>query len=293
MSMVFREFQGLTNPAGLKKQKIFDSFWSRKSRMIMRYSPLPEQVLHLGETGLKQLAETDKVKLTDREIQLLLQAAQRALTAPSREWAGFQSEQVKFRLQQLETLEEQIAALELQIEELLVKTPAVLLLTMKGINVITATEFIAEVGSIFNYTYNRQLVKLAGINPVLSQSGGKKAKAFQISRQGSPALRYIVTLIGKNLCSKACRNTYFIDYYERMNRRGKTPCQIYNAAANKFIRIAFAMLQTQTPFHVAGFEESTSDITCKLSCKKNREAAKQAIELLIGTANLKDQLLCS
>jgi hypothetical protein len=293
MSMVFREFQGLTSSANLKQKQIFSSFWGQKSRLIMRYYPLPEQILQLGETGLQQLAELEGIRFKDYETSLLLQAAERALAAPSREWAQFQSEQVKFRLQQLETLEEQIAALELKIEEMLVKSPAVLLLSIKGISVITAAEFIAEVGSFFNYTYNRQIIKLAGINPVLSQSGGKKAKAYQISRQGNPALRYIVTLIGKNLCNKKCRNTYFLNYYDRLAQRGKTPCQIYNAAANKFIRIAFAMLQNQTLFYVPGFEDSTSDIFCKFSIKKNRQAAEQALELLSATANLKDRLLCS
>jgi len=293
MTLVFREFQGLTNPAELEQKKIFDSFWGRKSRLIMRHCPLPEQILQLGETGLQELAKFENTRLKDDEIRLLLQAAERALVASSVEWAQFQSEQVIFRLQQLETLEEQIAALELKMEQMLVKSPAVLLLSIKGIHVITAAEFIAEVGSIFNYTYNRQLIKLAGINPVLSQSGGKKTKAYQISRQGNPALRYIVTLIGKNLCSKNCANTYFRTYYQRLAKRGKSPSQIYNAAANKFIRIAFAMLQNQTLFYIPGFEDSSSDILRKLSCQKNREAAKKALEFLNATENLKKQLLCS
>ena len=93
-------------------------------------------------------------------------------------------------------------------------------------------------------------------------------------------MRYIVTLIGKNLCNKKCKNTYFLDYYQRLAQRGKAPCQIYNAAANKFIRIAFAMLKNQTPFRVPGYEESTSDIERKLTSETNRQRAKQAVELL-------------
>ena len=292
MSLVFREFQGLTDSTGLTTHKMFP-FWSSKSRMIMRHCPLPDQVLALGETGLRKLAEAEKVKLKDYEIKLLLQASERALSAPSSELAQFQSEQVKFRLKQLEELEKQIASLELVIEQMLVKTPAVLLLSIKGVSIVTAAEFIAEVGVIFNYASNRQIVKLAGINPVMSQSGGKNVNAFQISRQGNPALRYIVTLIGKNLCSKKCSNTYFLKYYDRLSKKGKLPCQIYNAAANKFIRIAFAMFRDQKTFHVPGFEESSSDIFGKLSCKKNQQMAKEALELLNVSVNLKEQLVCS
>ncbi len=291
MSMVFREFQGMIDLGTLTKQKVFASFWSPKSRLIMRHCPSPHQILSLGETGLKKLAISQNIKLTEHEIETLLQAAQRDLLTSPADLAQFKSEQVKFRLEQLETLEKQIIALEFKMEQLLVESPALLLLSIKGINVITATEFIAEIGSIFNYTCNRQLVKLSGINPVLSQSGGKKARAFQISRQGNPALRYVVTLIGKNLCSKKCWNSYFIDYYERLQKRGKSPNQIYVAAGNKFLRIAFAMLRNQTLFHIPGYEECTSDIIGKLSCKETKETARQALSLL--TANKKQQLLCS
>ena len=293
MSIVFREYQALVDPDALKQQKVFGSFWSPKSRLIMRYFPLPGEILGLEEIGLRQLAASEGVRLTDREIELLLQAAKRDLMSSSTELAHFYGEQVKFRLEQLKILEKQIAALEFQMEKLLVKTPAVLLLSIKGVSVVTAAEFIAEVGSLFNYTYNRQLIKLAGINPVLSQSGGKKAKAFQISRQGNPALRYIVTLIGKNLCSKKCRNSYFIDYYERLFIRGKESCQIYAAAGNKFLRIAFAMLKNQTLFFIPGYEECTSDIISKLNCKETKQAARQNLALLVGTTNMKQQLLCS
>ncbi len=292
MSVVFREYQGLVDPDQLKKQKVFGSIWAEKSRLILRHIPLPSQILSLGETGLKQLAAFDGARISDREIELLLQAAKRDLMVLSPELAQFKGEQVKFRLEQLETLEKQIASLELQMEKMLVKTPALLLLSIKGISIVTASEFIAEVGTIFNYTYSRQLVKLAGINPVLSQSGGKKAKAFHISRQGNPALRYIVTLIGKNLCCKQCRNSYFIDFYERLHQRGKLPTQIYAAAGNKFLRIAFAMLKNQTLFEIPGYAESSSDIIGKLSCKETKNAARQTLALLTGSAD-KRQLLCS
>jgi transposase len=72
MSMVFREFQGLVDLVALAKQKVFGSFWSPKSRLIMRYFPLPDEILNLKETGLKQLAATEGIRLTEREIELLL-----------------------------------------------------------------------------------------------------------------------------------------------------------------------------------------------------------------------------
>jgi len=280
MSMIFREFQGLVDTDSLTQRKIFKSFWSPQSKMVMSSFPLPGEILNLGETGLKELAVREGLKLKDKEITLLLQAAQRDLLISPPELSHFKARQVKLRLYQLHFIEEQVAFLEREMEKMLVKTPAILLLSIKGVGVVTASEFIAEVGSIFNYAHNRQLVKLAGINPVMSQSGGKKTKAYKISRQGNPALRYIVTLIGRIICSKKCNNSYFISYYERLNAKGKLPSQIYAAAGNKFLRIAFAMLKEQQLFHIPGYETCTSDICKKLNLKENKELARQRIALL-------------
>ena len=63
MSMVFREYQGLVDPDTLTKQKVFGSFWSPKSRLIMRYFTLPSQILSLDETGLKYLAASKNIRL--------------------------------------------------------------------------------------------------------------------------------------------------------------------------------------------------------------------------------------
>ncbi len=287
MSMVFREFQGLVNAETLSQQKVFGSFWGPKSRLVMSYFPLPSQIMSLGETGLREFADFKGIRFSDREIELLLKAAKRDLMSSSAELTYFNGEQVKFRLNQLTFLENQIKSLSFEMEKMLINTPAILLLSIKGVNIVTVAEFIAEVGSIFNFTYNRQLVKLAGINPVMSQSGGKKGKAFQISRQGNPALRYIVTLIGKNLCSKNCHNGYFIDYYERMSQRGKMPSQVYAAAGNKFLRIAYAMLKDQKLFYIPGYEQCTCSIIGKFSNKENKEAAKKAVALLTDTASEK------
>ena len=287
MSMVFREFQGLVSAETLTQQKVFGSFWGPKSRLIMSYFPLPSQILSLGETGLRELADFKGIRFSDREIELLLKAAKRDLMSSSDELTHFNGEQVKFRLTQLNFLENQIEALTFEMEKMLINTPAILLLSIKGINIVTAAEFISEVGSVFNFTYNRQLVKLAGINPVMSQSGGKKGKAFQISRQGNPALRYIVTLIGRNLCSKKCHNDYFIEYYERMIQRGKMPSQIYAAAGNKFLRTAFAMLKGHRLFHIPGYEQCTSNIIDKFSNKENKETARKTLALLTDIASEK------
>ncbi len=288
MTSIFREFQGLIEPGTTEKLKIFGSFWNEKSRFIMRNCPCPQQILKLGQKQLVQKATAANIKLTHNELKLLFKAADRALIH-NNEHQNFLSHQLRFKLDQLQMLEKQIAELKSEMERLLVQTPGVLLLTIKGLSIITTAEFIGEVGSIHNYTYNRPLIKLAGINPILSQSGGKEVSGYQISRQGNSHLRYIVVMIGQNLCSNRSRNTYFLNYYERLKDKGKTPLQIYNAAANKFLRIAFAMLRDLTVFYIPGFEECSSNIASKIAYKANRETAVALMNKLTAKTSNKYQ----
>jgi len=65
-----------------------------------------------------------------------------------------------------------------------------------------------------------------------------------------------------------------------MVQRGKTPSQVYAAAGNKFLRIAYAMLKEQKLFHVPGYEQCTSDIIGKFSNKETKEIAGQILALL-------------
>ena len=64
---------------------------------------------------------------------------------------------------------------------------------------VTAAEFYSELGDISNYDHAGQLIKKAGTNPIIIQSGGTQGFYGKISKQGNKHLRFVVYTIGKSL----------------------------------------------------------------------------------------------
>lgn len=64
------------------------------------------------------------------------------------------------------------------------------LLTLPGVNAITAAAFMAAVGDIARFPTPRQLVSYLGLNPTVRQSGNEKARHGRISKQGAPLARH-------------------------------------------------------------------------------------------------------
>nr|WP_255367973.1 IS110 family transposase [Psychrobacillus sp. OK032] len=57
-------------------------------------------------------------------------------------------------------------------------------MSIPGVGVTTAAELTVEMGYLSKFTHPEQLIKMAGTNPIIRQSGGKRASTYQISKQG-------------------------------------------------------------------------------------------------------------
>ncbi|WP_213021716.1 transposase, partial [Siminovitchia terrae] len=80
------------------------------------------------------------------------------------------------------------------------KTNGLLLLTVPGIGLITAAEIYCEMGDLTSYTSASQIIKKAGTNPTIKQSGPKGGYYGRISKQGNANLRRAVYNAGRTLC---------------------------------------------------------------------------------------------
>ena len=67
-----------------------------------------------------------------------------------------------------------------------------LLLTVPGLGVSTAAELYAEIGDVYQSSNANQLIKKAGTNPIVKQTGGGAGSYRKISKQGNDHLRYVV-----------------------------------------------------------------------------------------------------
>ncbi|MCG1027117.1 IS110 family transposase [Virgibacillus halodenitrificans] len=210
----------------------------------MEHYPHPADILELGEIGLRKISKDNKLRIRQSTLESLLFIANRSLTRQKEELRP-ELLILKMKIEELKQLDEHIACLEEEIEHTLLQTDGHLLLSVRGIGVVTAAEFYSELGDISQYDNPNQLIKKAGTNPIVIQSGGGKGYFGKISKQGNRNLRFIVYTVGKCL---AQHNQDLKLFYNRLKDKGKHPRKIYVAMGNKFIKIAFAMLKNKQPF---------------------------------------------
>lgn len=246
MDHIWRDFQGYVEIVNNKPKKrhIFSDFWGKSSLFFIENYPHPSSLLELGEKRVWEIAKENKLRIQETHIKDLLFVAQKSIIK-SKEEVSAEMLLLRLAIQDLKRLDGNINILEEEIEKALLQTPGRLLLTVPGIGVVTAAEFYSELGDITQYEHAGQLIKKAGTNPIIIQSGGTQGYYGRISKQGNKHLRFMVYTVGKCL---AQHNKDLRPYFERLKERGKHARKAYIALGNKFIRIAFSMLKNNKPY---------------------------------------------
>ena len=228
----------------MKTKKIFSDFWGKASLHLLAHFPHASQLLELGEEGLRQLSKEHNLKFRQTTIDKLLFAASESVSKPLTDLSS-ELFLLKQKLKDYEWHTQTIRDYEAEIERIFIQTDGVLLLTVPGIGLITAAEIYSEMGDLSHYSNAGQLIKKAGTNPTIKQSGASQGYYGRISKQGNAHLRSAVYNAGRSLC---VHNERLKPFSNRLKENGKKTGQIYIAMGNKFLRIAFSMLQKQTPF---------------------------------------------
>jgi transposase len=182
--------------------------------------------------------------MTEEHVDTLLFVAEHSIMKDKEEISA-ELLLLEMAIQNLRRLDQQIQTLEHEMEKTLLQSDGRLLLTVPGIGVVTAAEFYSELGDISNYDHAGQLIKKAGTNPIIIQSGGTQGYYGKISKQGNKHFRFVIYTIGKSL---AQHNQDLRPFYDRLKAKGKHARKAYIALGNKFIRIAFSMLKHQKPY---------------------------------------------
>lgn len=241
---IFREFQGkIIWVDGIrKKKKPFFNLFAKASRYLMKHHLHASDIMALGPKGLRELSIDKNLKLRDETIQTLIELAETSISLPKEALA---TEQLLLnqKLDQYEFLEGQIKQIEEEIERLYIQTEGAILLSIPGVGLIIGAELYAEMGDIRDFDQASQLIKMAGTNPVVKQSGDSNATYYAVSKQGRKAFRNAVYLAGRSI---AMNNPEMKARYQVMKDRGKYAGQAYIALGNRLIRLAFAMIKKQT-----------------------------------------------
>ena len=150
----------------------------------------------------------------------------------------------------LDAKRRQIAAIEVTLAGLLSQTPYLVLLSIPGLNVVTAADFAAEAGPITAYAKARAITGRAGLYPSRYQSGPVDLADGPLVPKGNRRLRQTILRIADTLMR--C-NDHFRVVAEALRLRGMPAPKIHIAVGNRFTRVAYKMVAGgQTFGHPSG-----------------------------------------
>jgi len=119
-----------------------------------------------------------------------------------------------------------------------------LISSIKGISERLAALFLAEVKDIKNFSTHKKLIKYAGTDPVIKQSGKYKLR-MSISKQGSPYLRNTLFQMATGVVKW---NPSFREYFLRKKQQFGSYKKAMIALVNKLVRVIHAICTKGEPF---------------------------------------------
>lgn len=119
-----------------------------------------------------------------------------------------------------------------------------ILKSLKGVQDVSGSTFLAEMGELSNFKSYKSLIAFAGLDPSTRQSG-KYEGPSKISKRGNRHLRRIIHIM--TMCAVRSKNV-FREYYLRRKAEGLPPMKALMATSHKLIRVIFSMLTHRIPF---------------------------------------------
>ena len=187
------------------------------------------RVRRAGAGGIASHLSQTKVRFQVRTIERIVAWASSA--AEPSELAVLHTRQWQQLDEVRRLLEEQIAGTEREMAGFLVKTPYVLLLSVTGINVVSAARLAGEAGPIEHYASARAINGRAGLYPSRYQSDEVDHADGALVRQCNRQLRGAAMMVAENLikCHPYYRGLSALWMHEKVDTRDRR-CRIANRA---------------------------------------------------------------
>jgi len=231
----------------------FDNVWKSSVALpLIRRVDTVDQIRTFGVSGLAATLREAGVRFQERTLHTILAWA---ATAPSPEPTAGVHRRIALALDEDRRGKvREIQALERDLAARLSRTPYVLLLSIPGINVVSAAEFAGEMGPITEYANAKTITGRAGLYPSRSQSDAVDAPNGPLVRCANRTLRFAILQIADNLVT--C-NKYFAGRARHWKAAGKDPRLTRVKIGCRFCRIAYQMVAGQRVFqHPAARERS-------------------------------------
>jgi transposase len=223
---------------------LVDDFWQSSTLVFLaRHYRSAEALQGAGPVTIADALREDGHPARSDSIARALQWALQA--PPAQPCADLEREFLADQFLLLDTLDAQIEAYERQLAQYLVDTPGILLLSMQGVNVVSAGSYMAELGPIEHYTRPSKITGRAGLYPSRYQSDTVDRPNGPLVGHHNARLRDAILEVAHNLLR---RNHCFRAWAAAREDPKESRTKVHVAAACKFTRISYWMLAGRQVF---------------------------------------------
>ena len=221
----------------------FSDMFGAASLAVLKKCPMPEELCRVHVSTLaKEMAAASRGRVSSEKAAELKAAAKRSVGVRLGQDAA--SFQIKSMVGQVEFLNKTVSKVEGQVHGLLMAIEP-LIVTIPGVSTTTGAQIVAEIGDVRRFKNAAAIVRYAGLDSGVSQSGQFEAKGEPITKQGSPYLRRSLWLAA-NQCRRF--DPTMRAYYDKLRSQDKCHRVAVTACARKLCHIIYAIMRDQVAY---------------------------------------------
>jgi len=211
---------------------------------LFRHYPRPEDLAVTDAQLLAQaLCKVSRGRIGTEHVQRLINAARRSVGISQG------TESIVLELQQLireiQFHDEFIGHIEQQMQHKLEQIPySGVILSIRGIGVVTVAGLIGEVGDFRQFNTIAELIKLAGLDLYEISSGQHRGRR-RISKRGRPLLRKLLFFAALNTIKAG---GIMHGQYQQMLQRGMVKIKALTAISRKLLAVIFALVRDNSVY---------------------------------------------
>lgn len=225
---------------------LFSDMFGAASLKVLAECPTPSEVARKRASSIaKLLSEGSRGRLGDAKAAEVKAAAKSSVGIRLGEEAA--SFQIRTMVSQVEFLNATIAKVEKEVASLLGKVEPNIT-TIPGVSTTTGAQIVAEIGDVKRFRNAASIVKYAGLNSGVDESGKHSAEGVPITKHGSPYLRRSLWLAANRARQYDPR---LKEYYDKLRRKGKPHRVAVTAVARKLCHVVYAVMRDGKPYDPA------------------------------------------
>ena len=225
---------------------LFSDMFGAASLKVLAECPTPSEVARKRASSIaKLLSEGSRGRLGAEKAAQVKAAAKSSVGIRLGEEAA--SFQIKTMVSQVEFLNATIAKVEKEVASLLEKVEPNIT-TIPGVSTATGAQIAAEIGDVRRFRNAASIVKYAGLNSGVDESGKYSAEGVPITKHGSPYLRRSLWLAANRARQY---DPKLKEYYDKLRRKGKPHRVAVTAVARKLCHVVYAVMRDGKPYDPA------------------------------------------